>query len=383
MPVAVLFGLLLLICTNALAAYDYGDPSAAEQAHLEAINRARADPHGEAARLGLSSVFEGTESGAISGQVMPPLTMSSRLSAAALGHSKDMAAQDYFSHYSLDGRDPFERMQDSGYEYRAAGENIATVYSSYAVSATDASLQMYDNLFIDADYPNRGHRVNILSGNYREAGIGVALGQSDYGGYHYNYAWYVTENFGASWENDQPFLLGVVYADNNHDGQYTAGEGLSSVRVKISETGSETLTASAGGYGLPMEAGSYTVVFTATDGSQVSRQVTIADDNVKVDVTADQFSGGNSEVPTLQISVTGSLVVIERNSVSWADSYLLYYAPPDSSGQPDLSQLGTIVMTSERLSVILWPGAHYFTALQALASDGRQVFSSIHETLVP
>lgn len=43
--------LLLLPAVGPLqAAYSYGDPTHEEQAHLEAINRARADPYGEAAR---------------------------------------------------------------------------------------------------------------------------------------------------------------------------------------------------------------------------------------------------------------------------------------------------------------------------------------------
>jgi len=43
----------------ALAAYDYGDPTAQEQEHLELINRARATPKAEAARLSMAGVTEG------------------------------------------------------------------------------------------------------------------------------------------------------------------------------------------------------------------------------------------------------------------------------------------------------------------------------------
>ncbi|MCP3946334.1 MAG: hypothetical protein GY709_05865, partial [Herbaspirillum sp.] len=50
----------------------YGDPTAAEQAHLEALNRARLNPPAEAVRLGID-LFEGVPEGKISSDPSPPL----------------------------------------------------------------------------------------------------------------------------------------------------------------------------------------------------------------------------------------------------------------------------------------------------------------------
>ena len=36
-----------------------------------------------------------------------------------------MASHDFFAHIGSDGRTPFQRMQDAGYPYRRATENVA------------------------------------------------------------------------------------------------------------------------------------------------------------------------------------------------------------------------------------------------------------------
>ena len=55
----------------------------------------------------------------------PSLSWNSKLLQAAAGHSADMAASNYFSHVSLDGRTPPQRLKQPGYNYSSMGENIA------------------------------------------------------------------------------------------------------------------------------------------------------------------------------------------------------------------------------------------------------------------
>lgn len=55
----------------------------------------------------------------------PTLSWNSELLQAAAGHSADMAARNYFSHVSLDGRTPPQRLKQPGYDYSSMGENIA------------------------------------------------------------------------------------------------------------------------------------------------------------------------------------------------------------------------------------------------------------------
>ena len=91
------------------------------------------------------------------------LKLNSKLTKAAQKHSEDMAAKNYFSHDSQDGRSPCDRMADAGYSFGAAAENIAMgqqspsdVMSSWMNSA--------------------GHKANIVNCTYTEMGLGYAVG---------------------------------------------------------------------------------------------------------------------------------------------------------------------------------------------------------------
>jgi len=55
-----------------------------------------------------------------------PVTWDDALAEASLGHSADMAINNYFSHYSQDGTSPWTRIREAGFTGQAMGENIAT-----------------------------------------------------------------------------------------------------------------------------------------------------------------------------------------------------------------------------------------------------------------
>ena len=89
------------------------------------------------------------------------LAADDRLTAAARGHSADMAARNYFSHTTTEGVEFATRITDAGYRWSRAGENIAKgqrtpaeVMSSWMNSA--------------------GHKANILNCNFKNIGVGVA-----------------------------------------------------------------------------------------------------------------------------------------------------------------------------------------------------------------
>ena len=88
-----------------------------------------------------------------------PLAEDSKLTTAARAHSQDMAQQGYFSHTSLDGRSPFQRITAAGYQYNFAGENIAVGFQS-----PQAVMNGWMN--------SSGHKANILGSNYCDIGIG-------------------------------------------------------------------------------------------------------------------------------------------------------------------------------------------------------------------
>jgi hypothetical protein len=284
--------------------YDYGDPSGPEQAHLEAINLARRDPNAEAARLGIA-LQEGVPPGDISGNPSQPLTSNAKLLAAARKHSNDMLERNYFAHQNPDGLWPDDRVTAEGYVWRGVGENIAFSASTGPLVEIDTILFLHDLLFIDEGYPDRGHRVNILKGDFREVGVGAAFGPFLSQGTNWPNAYMITTNFGTD-RVDTPFVLGVVYDDRNGDGFYTSGEGLAGVVIRLVGAGLQTTTASAGGYGIPIGAGNYTVEAQLNDGRMATENVNVANDNKKVDFRLSDFTVAKITDPQPSITANGS-----------------------------------------------------------------------------
>jgi uncharacterized protein YkwD len=79
------------------------DISAREQLVLELVNRARANPTVESARLGIE-LNQGLNSSAISATPKQPLTPNAALNQAATGHTQSMLAENFFDHSGRDGR---------------------------------------------------------------------------------------------------------------------------------------------------------------------------------------------------------------------------------------------------------------------------------------
>ena len=113
---------------------------------------------------------------------LDPLTVDTQLTLAAQEHSESMASDDFFSHTGTDGSTPFERMKEAGYEYQAAGENLAASYT------TPESV-------VSAWMNSSGHRSNILNSNFTEIGVGYTLLANDTGSVNYNHYW--SQSFGT------------------------------------------------------------------------------------------------------------------------------------------------------------------------------------------
>jgi uncharacterized protein YkwD len=116
----------------------------------------------------------------------PPLSFNETLTAAAQGHSEDMAATDFFAHDNpATFLSPSTRIAAAGYDGVATGENIAAGQES----PTD----------VIADWlSSPGHRANIMNNNFREIGVGYVYEEadtfSDADAPHHHY-W--TQNFGT------------------------------------------------------------------------------------------------------------------------------------------------------------------------------------------
>lgn len=95
---------------------------------------------------------------------LPPLVMNHELSVAAKLHGADMFTRGYFSHNTLEGKDPFQRMNTLNIAYKFAGENLAY---SYTITRAHAALMK-----------SPGHRANILNPKFSKIGISVLNGGS-------------------------------------------------------------------------------------------------------------------------------------------------------------------------------------------------------------
>jgi uncharacterized protein YkwD len=90
------------------------------------------------------------------------LTLDVDLSRAAQTKSKDMLRRNYFDHYAF-GLSPWDFMINAGYDYSAAGENLAMNFNT-----TEGMVSAWMN--------SASHRDNILSPDYKETGIGIVKG---------------------------------------------------------------------------------------------------------------------------------------------------------------------------------------------------------------
>ncbi|UUP18323.1 CAP domain-containing protein [Nitratireductor thuwali] len=147
-----------------------------------------------------------------------PLAFDNDLSEAAEGHSQWMLATDTFSHTGSGGSTPTQRVTAAGYSLEgswATAENIAWATTRAPSGSADEVLLLHNNLM-----NSPGHRANILSGDFREIGLGFEVG--DYRG---RSSAFLTENFGKT--GSDLFLTGVAFDDQDGDKFYDPGEGLS------------------------------------------------------------------------------------------------------------------------------------------------------------
>lgn len=95
-------------------------------------------------------------------QGLPPMAADPEMTAVARKHAADMFARGYFSHYTPEQKDPFERMQDAQVSFLTAGENLA----------------LGQTLFIchRGLMNSPGHRANILHKSFGRVGIGILDG---------------------------------------------------------------------------------------------------------------------------------------------------------------------------------------------------------------
>lgn len=96
-------------------------------------------------------------------QNLPPLQYNERLTEAAAQKGKDMFTNNYWAHYSPDGKTPWDFIMGAGYKYEYAGENLAKNF-------------LFSTAVVDAWMNSSTHKDNLLKKDFTEVGFAVVNG---------------------------------------------------------------------------------------------------------------------------------------------------------------------------------------------------------------
>ncbi len=89
------------------------------------------------------------------------LSSNSKLASAAQSKAQDMVARNYWSHVTPDGKQPWVFINNAGYSYVSAGENLA-----YGFLSSGDTVTGWMN--------SASHKANLLSTSFTEVGFGIA-----------------------------------------------------------------------------------------------------------------------------------------------------------------------------------------------------------------
>lgn len=95
---------------------------------------------------------------------LPALKQNSDLTKAARAKAADMFAKGYWAHNAPDGTQPWFFINQSGYRYLHAGENLARDFSTAPA-------------IVEAWMASPTHKANLLSSKYQDIGIAVVDGR--------------------------------------------------------------------------------------------------------------------------------------------------------------------------------------------------------------
>ena len=284
------------------------DAGVQEEYALELLNRMRTDPAAELPLLLNSNdpdvqnalSFFNVDRSVLAQQwatltPVPPLAWNDLLASAAVGHSQLMSTDDQQSHQLPGEPDLGQRLQNAGYNFSSAGENVFAFATNIFEAHASFAIDWGNNPPTGIQSPP-GHRDNIMNGAFTDVGIGLATHTPPQTG-----PLLETQDFGAPLTPGNPFLVGAVFADANGDGFYNPGEGVAGVSVSAVGGGQTftTTTSAAGGYQLQLPAGTYTVTFSGGSlTTPVVDSVTVASVNVLLNVNTAlggtlQFSDAN------------------------------------------------------------------------------------------
>ncbi|HRJ11285.1 MAG TPA: hypothetical protein PLP58_22075, partial [Prosthecobacter sp.] len=276
--------------------YSIGQPTDEEQFYLELINRARANPAAEGARLAAATdpdVLSAIATFNVNLTVMqnefnalpvrPPMAFNLKLMLAARGHSQDMFNNVFQGHDGSNGSTLSQRVTAQGYAFSSLGENVFSFASSVFHGHAGFQIDWGEEGDGTGMQIGRGHRTSIHSAR-REVGIGMVLGSKTQGATTVG-PQLVTQDFGTGNPDNQAFVTGVAFYDLNGNSFYDPGEGVGGLTVNVAGSAFHAVTANSGGYTVPVPTTNTTraVTFAGLGLNGGADAVISGGANVKVD----------------------------------------------------------------------------------------------------
>ena len=258
---------------------DDPEPTPEETLILEYINRARANPPAEGARIvppgkkiaGVDVKMFRQEMDRI--RPSPPLVFNLDLLKAARRHAyyqilNGQGHDETPGKKGFTGKNPGERVKVVGYRYRGFAENVFVHGRS--------PWQAHCEFIVDRGpggtggmQPGRGHRRNVFSGDFRE-----------YGGSYLPHGAKasVTQVFCS--RHGGRFVGGLAYVDKNGSGLYDIGEGVGGIQMTAG--GKTAKTWKSGAYSLAIGGGKVPITAVYND-LKYTKTLPAGSDNVKFD----------------------------------------------------------------------------------------------------
>lgn len=232
----ILFVLCLVLTSQIVwGANEYSHENDVELMLLERINEVRSNPWDEAERLGFdiqqmkkdmaSELVEAWNVG------LPAFSWDQRLAAAALKHVEDMFNNLYYSHISLDGAGPEERVIAEKFVPVFLAESLGAVVFENVISIEEASELIVNSLFYDA-FSGGDEGKALLTLKATHIGLAIGGGQLQIEDKTYNvYVMCIDIAQGISVSEGMSLVWGHVYQDLNGNGRYDFGEGIPKANV--------------------------------------------------------------------------------------------------------------------------------------------------------
>lgn len=255
-----------------LVTCDFGVPvtSSLEAGLSELINQFRARPLDMVEAYGIDiEPFLEIDTGLYEVLTTPvtPLVPSRSLQEASEGHSEDMLANDFIGHLSSDGRSTEDRMVENDYTPIVSGEVMQRVLFSSVEEASVALDQTMEQILVDeiTGYVENG-MLTVLNPDLQDLGIGMVTGTCEFDDEAVD-VMMTTAALGAEEGGRPPTLVGTVYGDDDGNGIYSYGEGISGIRVTVEWVHTisgfleikELWSNKAGGFHCPLDSGLHKV----------------------------------------------------------------------------------------------------------------------------